>query len=327
MRAAVLESDAAVSVTETTDPRPGPRDLVLQVTGCGVCGSDVMSRPLMPAGTVMGHEFSGSVVDAGTEVRADWRDGEHVAVLPVFSCGACRACDRGDVAHCAQATLIGLGGAQGAFAELVRVPADLSFRLPDTVDPTVGPLVEPYAVGLHVARAAAIDIGDRVLVMGGGAVGSTTATWARVLGAARVVVSDPVSTRRDRVADLGIGDAVAPDDVASGGPYDVVIDCVGLPGLLDTACAVVENHGRVVVAGIHTEPSPFTQLVPMLKELTISFAVYYRPAEFQAVVDAFAHGRIDPAPLRTRTVGLAGLDGVLTDPHPDDLKIVIDPTR
>ena len=77
------------------------------------------------------------------------------------------------------------------------------------------------------------------------------------------------------------------------------------------------------------EPDPFLPLVPLLKELTIRFSVYYRPDEFRTVVDAFLDGRIDPGPLVTRTVGLADLDDAFADlaTEPDELKILVDPTR
>ena len=131
MRAAVIGPDAAFRVETLDDPVPGPGELVLRVTGCGICGSDLKARPAMPSGTVMGHELCGEVVAVGTGTAAEWREGVRAAVLPVFSCGRCAWCRAGDVAHCAEASLMGLGGCAGGFAELVRARAELSFRLPD----------------------------------------------------------------------------------------------------------------------------------------------------------------------------------------------------
>ncbi len=197
MRAARLTTEGSFAVDAgAPDPVPGPRELVLRVTGCGICGSDLKARPAMPAATVMGHEFCGEVVAVGTDLRSAWREGMRAAALPVFSCGVCEHCRRGDVAHCASAQLIGLGGAPGGFAELVRVDADLSFRLPDALPESWAPLVEPFAVGLHTARIAEITPADDVLVIGAGPVGLTTARWVRELGAHRVTVSDPAPRRR-----------------------------------------------------------------------------------------------------------------------------------
>ncbi|MHB1584597.1 MAG: zinc-binding dehydrogenase [Acidimicrobiales bacterium] len=112
-----------------------------------------------------------------------------------------------------------------------------------------------------------------------------------------------------------------------GGPYDVVVECVGRPGLLDACVAAAGVHGRIVVAGVCLEPDRYLPVAALMKELSVRFAVYYRPDEFVDVVGAFASGRIDPGPLVTRTVGLDQLDEAfrsLAGPT-DDVKIVVDP--
>ena len=326
MRAAVLGPDSTFGVAEVDDPTPGPGDLVLRVTGCGICGSDLKTRPLLPGGTVMGHEFCGEVVAVGTDAGDRWREGMHAASLPVFSCGSCDRCCAGDVAHCAAVEMIGFGVA-GAFAELIRVSADLSFALPPSVPPSFGPLVEPYAVGLHAVHAGDIGPGDDVLVIGGGPVGLTTATWARELGAASVTISDPAARRREAAGSFGATAVVDPTTEDLGGPYDVVVECVGKPGMLNTCAMAAGVHGRVVVAGACAEPDPFVPVLALMKELTLRFPVYYRREEFGAVVDAFADGRIDPTGLITRTVGFDALDEVFDAlaTAPDDLKVVVDP--
>jgi (R,R)-butanediol dehydrogenase / meso-butanediol dehydrogenase / diacetyl reductase len=329
VRAALVMPDGSFEVDNTVpDPVPGPRDLVLRVTDCGICGSDLKARPAMPAATVMGHEFCGEVVAVGGEAQSTWREGMGVAALPVLSCGACEWCRTGDVAHCASARLIGLGGAPGGFAELVRVAADLAFRLPDALPESWAPLVEPFAVGLHTARIAAITSDDDVLVLGAGPVGLTTARWARELGARTVTVSDPAPRRRQAALAFGATAIVDPATDELGGPFDVVIECVGKPGLLDACAAVAATHGRIVVAGVCAEPDPFVPMVALLKELSIRFSVYYRPDEFRTVVDAFARAQIDPSALVSRTVGLADLNDAFASltTSPDDLKIVVDPT-
>lgn len=328
MRAATLGHDGSFEVAEHPDPTPGPGELVLRVTGCGICGSDLKTRPLLPAGTVMGHEMCGEVVEVGPDVDGAWRPGRHAAVLPVRSCGRCAHCTAGFVAHCAEAALIGLGGAPGGFGELVRVAADLSFPLPDDVPVEWGPLVEPFAVGLHTARLADIQQGDRVLVIGGGPVGLTTVAWARRLGAGPITLSDPAATRRDAADAFGTTAAVDPTTEDLGGPYDVVIECVGKPGLLDAATGAVDVRGRIVLAGVCGEPDTFLPLVPLLKEATIRFSVYYRTEEFRRVIDAFADGSLDPSPLVTRTIGYAELDATFASlaTTPDDVKVMLDPT-
>jgi (R,R)-butanediol dehydrogenase / meso-butanediol dehydrogenase / diacetyl reductase len=327
VRAAVIGADGGFHVETLDDPTPGQGEMVLRVTGCGICGSDLKARPAMPPGTVMGHELCGEIVAVGSGTAGQWREGTRAAVLPVFSCGTCDWCRAGDVAHCAEAALMGLGGCAGGFAELVRARADLAFPLPADLPTAWGPLVEPFAVGLHAARMAGITPTDDVLVIGAGPVGLTTAWWARDLGARSVTVSDPVAPRRHAAPAFGATGTIDPSAAGLGGPYDVVIECVGKPGLLGASADAARTKGRIVVAGVCAEPDPFVPLVALLKELTVRFAVYYRPDEFRAAIDAFATGRVDPTPLVTRTVGFADLDEVFASlaTSPRDLKVLVDP--
>ena len=330
MRAAVISSQQGIEVRNVADPAPGPGQLVVRVTACGICGSDLKARPALPHGTVMGHEFCGEVVAVGAGVDRTWQEGTQAAVLPVFSCGACSWCATGDVAHCRSARLVGLGGSPGGFAEFAAVSADLSFALPETVPDSHGALVEPFAVGLHTARVARIAEGDSVLIIGGGPVGLTTARWARVFGAREVVVSDPLVARRELSGRLGATEEFDPThDELGGRAFDVVVDCVGKPGLLDACVAATATKGRVVVAGVCSDPDPYLPIVALLKELTVSFSVYYRPEEFRLVIDAFASGQIDPGPLVTNTVALEQLEAAFSSlaGTTTDGKVLVEPGR
>jgi 2-desacetyl-2-hydroxyethyl bacteriochlorophyllide A dehydrogenase len=275
----------------------------------------------------MGHEFCGEVVALGPGVGDPWRVGTSAAALPVLACGVCSWCQAGEVAHCESARLIGLGGSPGGFAEFVAVSADLSFALPDGLPPWVGALVEPFAVGLHTAHVGAIGDGDSVLVIGAGPVGLTTAKWAEVLGAREVVVSDPVAARRELSGSFGATRVLDPATDELGHGYDVVIDCVGQPGLLDQCVAATKAKGRVVVAGVCVEPDPYLPAAALMKELTVAFSVYYRPEEFRSVIDAFLTGQIDPGPLVTRSVPLDQVEGAFDSLIGTvvDSKILVDP--
>lgn len=308
MRAALVREGGAFDLASVTDPVPQAGELLVRVTACGLCGSDLKAQGSLPAGTIMGHEFGGQVVEVGAGVRG-WRQGVQVAVLPVASCGTSAWCRSGEVAHCTSAGLIGLGGGAGGFAELTVVPAASSFEVPTPVDPLHAALVEPFAVGLHCVQAGQIAQGDSVLVIGAGTVGLTTIAWARRRGAQRITSVDPVAERRRRAEAFGATDTHATPGEASRDEYDVVVECVGKVGLLDAAVAAARPKGRIVVAGVGTEQDPFWSMLALLKEVSIRFAVYYTPAEFRAVIDAFARDVIDPGQLVGRTVELAGLDG------------------
>ena len=328
MRAAIVDEKGAFELTEVEDPVPGPGELLLRVTACGLCGSDLEARVAMPAGTVMGHEFGGLVVGTGPGVER-WETGALAAVLPVASCGRCAWCRAGDVIHCASAVLIGLSGSPGGLAELVVVPANSSFELHQRADPAHAALVEPFAVGLHTVDTVGIERGDAVLVVGAGTVGLTSVTWALERGAASIVVADPNPDRLAMARAFGATDTLGDALEADQSRYDVAIECVGKPGLLDACIAATRAKGRIVVAGVCAEQDPFWSMAALMKELTIRFAVYYTPDEFRSVVAAFATGVVEPDRLIGRTAAIDALPDAFAALADGSVrgKILIDPSR
>lgn len=319
MRAATFQgAGRPLALAEVADPTPGPGELVLRVSGCGICGSDLhlSAEPLLPAGTVFGHEFAGVIVAVGPNAGG-WREGEAVCALPLFGCGACVACVTGDTHHCAAMRGTGLGAVAGAYAEYVRVSARETFRLPDDLAPWEGALVEPLAIGLHAVHGADLKAGDDVLIIGAGPIGLTTTLWARHSGAREVVVSDPVAHRRELAEALGATGTIDPsrEEARTGferlarRPPNVIFECVGVPGLLQEIFAQAPPRCRVVVAGVCIRPDTIVPVVALMKELSVRFTIFYNRADFGRTLDMLRTGRIDPRPLITDVVDLAGLPG------------------
>lgn len=302
MKAAVTTGDGGFEVTDLPDPTPGADQLVIRVTACGVCGSDIKAQPYAPAGLVMGHELGGEVVAVGSGTDG-WHEGPNVAVLPVISCGLCRYCQIGLVSHCAEASYIGMGPA-GGFAEYAAVPARHCFALPAEVPSAYAALVEPFAVGLHGVHSAEIAPGDDVLIVGAGGVGLTTLVWALHRGGARVTVADPDPQRRISAMSMGATDGLASVSEADPGSYDTVIECVGRPELVQACQPALRPRGRLVVSGACAEPTAIEPITALLKELTVRYSVAYSTDEFRDVVRAFGRGDIDPAPTIGPSFGL-----------------------
>jgi (R,R)-butanediol dehydrogenase/meso-butanediol dehydrogenase/diacetyl reductase len=303
MKATITKEGGGFEVVTLPDPSPEADQLVVKVVACGVCGSDLKAHTFVPCGTVMGHELCGEVVAVGREAGA-WREGAHVAILPVVSCGTCENCKSGDVAHCSLVRFIGMGADGGGFAEFAAVPAKHAFPLPEHISPVVGALVEPFAVGLHGAAAGEVGPGSQVLVVGAGGVGLTTVAWARALGAERVTVADPLASRLELARTLGATDVLPSAAEATYNGYDTVVECVGRPELLDMCIAATRPRGRIVMAGACEHDTTFMPIMALLKEVTIRFSVAYRPDEFRRVVDAFSTNLIDPGQVLGPRVGL-----------------------
>ncbi len=270
MKAALFEAPGRpLVVADVPEPAPGPGELVLRVTACGICGSDLHLSEVrggggmhaLPAGAVMGHEFAGVVVAAGREVRDVWPIGARVTALPYVGCGTCPACLAG-VGRCARAVELGLGRLPGAYAEYVRVGARETLALPDAVSDVAGAMVEPLSVGLHAAHVARIERGESVLVIGAGPIGLAVAAWCRFFGARAVVVSDLVPARLERAARLGAtacvdardGDVIGAVKRSTGARPRVVFDCVGVPGSQQLAMDYAPTDGRIVVVGVCMAP-------------------------------------------------------------------------
>ena len=162
MRAVVVEGRRSFTVEPVPDPTPGPGELILRVAACGICGSDLHLHQdgVLPRGSIMGHEFSGEVVEG----RHGFQAGEPVCALPSLSCGECQRCRSGLGAYCPRQRSIGLGTAPGAFAEYVAISARHAVRLPAGIPLELGALVEPLAVGLHAVATAGLRPGAVVAI-------------------------------------------------------------------------------------------------------------------------------------------------------------------
>jgi 2-desacetyl-2-hydroxyethyl bacteriochlorophyllide A dehydrogenase len=303
VRAAVVNDAHSFDIVDVPDPSPRDGELLLRVGACGICGSDLKAAANMPPGLVMGHEFAGEVVARGAGVEG-WRDGTVACALPLIGCGHCISCLTGDVAHCPTVDMVGVGGSSGGYSEFVRVSAREAFALPEGVGADLGALVEPLAVGLHAVDRARLQPHERVLVVGAGPVGLAITLWAAHVGAREIVVRDPVAARR--TASLGFGATAAVDPADDDGTYDVVFECVGVPGMIATSVAATALHGRLVVAGVCTKPDPFVPIMALMKELAMHFVVYYRRQDYAYVVDMLRQGRVDPRPFVTDHVDLDG---------------------
>jgi (R,R)-butanediol dehydrogenase/meso-butanediol dehydrogenase/diacetyl reductase len=313
MRAVVSRTPGELVLESVPDPRPEPGQVVLRVAACGICGSDLHlhQHGLLPPGAILGHEFCGEVMESAAGLRA----GERVCAIPNLSCGVCDRCRSGLGAYCATQVPIGLGLPNGAFAEYVAIAAHAAVRVPTGVAVEHAALVEPLAVGLHALNASRVRRGERCLIVGAGPIGLAIALWARHFGAREVIVSERAAGRRALAERLGATRVVDPqrEDLAAvletcapGGP-DVVFEAVGAPGLIDECVGRVRFRGRVIVAGVCMGPDQVTPLAGVMKEAALQFVLAYEKDDFQYTLDMLAQQRIDPSPLITDRIGLAGV--------------------
>jgi len=262
---------------------------------------------------VMGHEFAGEVMESAH----GWKAGDRACALPAISCGRCDRCLTGLGVFCTHGMKgIGLGQWPGAYAEYIAVSPHHMVKLPDGVDAQRGALVEPLAVGLHAVNVARLRAGENVLVIGAGPIGLATLLWAKHFGARSVIVSEKSPGRRAMAERMGATAVVDPAEggqllaatsrLAPGG-IEVVVEAVGVPGLIQQAVNAVRFRGRVVVVGVCMQPDSIMPFAAITKEASLHFVLAYEKGDFQLAVDMMDQGRLDPSAMITDVIGLGGV--------------------
>lgn len=332
-----------VRVEEVPPPAPpGPGEVQLKVSWCGICGTDLeewLSGPLfIPAAAphpvtgarapvILGHEFAGEVVAVGEAVTAP-RPGQRVAVDAIVFCGTCHWCRRGEVTRCPDLGSLGLHG-DGGLAPLCNAPARMCLPVPDTVADDEAALAEPLAVAVRALRRGGLRPGERVAVVGAGAVGLMAVQAARAFGADRVVVIEPLPERRALATRLGADDAVPPGDAAAL-QADVAVECAGTPGAVQAALQALRYGGRAVLLGITAESATIAPLDLVRGERSLIGSLsHVWDEDFRVALGLLGRGAVQAAPLITDRIPLgAAVSGglaLLRDEPEKHLKILVRP--
>jgi threonine dehydrogenase-like Zn-dependent dehydrogenase len=333
MRAAVFKgAGQPLAVQTMSDPEPAAGEAVIRVQRCGVCGTDLHMTSGhggdAPVNSVLGHEYCGEVVALGKDV-AGLKLGQIVTAMPVAGCGRCGPCVSGYPIACAQ-----MHGMVGGFGEYMRIAADSTTILPQTLSAADGALVEPLAVGLRGVRLAAMRPGARVAVLGAGAIGLAVIYWARLLGAGRIVAVSRSARRTGLARDMGahgfetLGEGEMERLTAAlGGVPDVVLECTGAIGMTQKAIELVGPGGMVVSLGFCTAPDPIIPSLATWKQVTLKFSFAYDLSEFQHSADMLAAGHVEPRAMISSTVGLDAFPQVLEQLRAgsNETKVHVDP--
>jgi 2-desacetyl-2-hydroxyethyl bacteriochlorophyllide A dehydrogenase len=304
-----------VEVAEVTSPAlKSPTDAVVSVTASAICGADLLPLsghvPGFEWGTVLGHEFVGTVAEAGADVP--FAVGSRVVCSSTVSCGTCWYCRHAMSSQCEQMALFGFSGVyprlDGGQADLVRVPhADrVLWPLPEALDDDAAVFIaDILPTAVRTVERAEVAEGDSVVVLGAGPVGLLEGLLADASGA-HVVMVDPERRRRVEGERLGLR-AVGTDEVlgvieemTTGRGVDVAIEASGHPDALASALAIVRGRGVVSVSGAHFDPDRPVDVGRMFaKELSLRFAMGSPTDDRARVAEMVLSGRIDPRPLIT----------------------------
>lgn len=349
MRALTVHGPLDVRCTEVPAPRPpGAAGAVIRVTAAGICGSDLHIYDghgfSADTGYCLGHEAVGEVIETGPEVRR-FPVGARVLLPASVGCSACAPCAVGHVVACDHrrsrdgALCYGLSNRlPGSQAEAVGVPdADVNLvEVPDAISDEAAVLLTDNApTAWYGCRRARIEPGDTVAVIGLGPVGQIAVRAALLLGAARVLVADPVESRC-RQAEASGGTRLDPVEPAKhlreltrGEGADAVIEAVGSDAAIGLAVRVARQAGRISVLGVtHNDEFPYPMAKAQARELEFAIGLCSVQRELPALLRLCATGRLELADLVTHRLDLSEggrAYAMLAARDPGVGKILLDP--
>ena len=325
MRAVVYHEPRKVSVEARPVPALGPRDVLIEVSHCGICGTDLhlVLEGMGVPGSIGGHEYAGRVAALGIEVEG-WAPGARVVGGPGASCGSCAPCRAGRPSICTGRGAIGMGGFQGAFAEYAKVGVDQLLAVPEGLGLREAALAEPLAVALHALTLSRVAPGERVLVTGAGPLGLLVVAALRARGVDDVRVSEPRLPRRARAGKVGATRLLEPMDLAAptmpfdfvDDPVDVVFECSGAREAIEGGLAQLARMGRLVLVGTGLGRPRLDHHRVLLNELVVTGAYCYDEGGMGEALALLAAGRlptdelIEPTdlPLEDLYEALCGLE-------------------
>ncbi|MCK9542844.1 MAG: alcohol dehydrogenase catalytic domain-containing protein [Novosphingobium sp.] len=299
-----------LAVAQLPDPEPGEGEVVVRVSRCGVCGTDLHSTSGhgmgLPPDSQLGHEYGGEVVAVGKGVER-FRVGDHLAALPVVGCGQCEGCETGIDILCTNQW----SGYGGGLAEYARVSERGAVKLPQTVGLADSALVEPLAVGCRGVRLANPPKDAKVVIIGPGPIGLSVLFWLRQRGVENVVMLASSGRRKELAGRMGAEKFVTEsDEVAQeifsilGGPADFVFEAAGVPGVFARAVELVRPQGTIIGLGFCMQPDPIVPAMALMKDVTIRWSIIYTREDFAACADALDRDGALARAMVTDTVGM-----------------------
>ena len=300
MDASVYVGDGLLEVQQVEVPEFGPADVLIEVGQCGICGTDVhlvLERIARP-GTVLGHEWAGTIAALGDEVEG-WAVGDRVVCGPSPGCGECRACRAGRPSVCLERPLTDHLDFRGAYAQYVVAPAARLLVVPESLSLRQAALVEPTAVAQHAVTLSGATPDDRVLVTGGGPVGLLVTAVLHAQGIDDVTVSEPSPIRREQALKVGAARVVEPGELPRSRmgapveePYQVVFECSGRADAAESAIDQLDFAGTCVLVGTGHDLPRINHNRVIVLENTIIGSYNYDAEGFGPALELLASGRM-----------------------------------
>jgi (R,R)-butanediol dehydrogenase/meso-butanediol dehydrogenase/diacetyl reductase len=327
MKAAVWHGKEDLRIEEVPDPSPQMDEIKIAVEWCGICGTDVgeyLHGPVLikNAPVILGHEYAGTVVATGEDVR-EFSPGDRVTALNVRSCGKCGHDCR--VKHsmapgkkmelCENMGLTGLTS-PGAFAEYLCIPSYIAVKLADSLSWEEGAMINPLSIGIHATKRGYLSMGERVLVIGDGTIGQLTLQACLAAGVRVAFLIGEQSLRVDIAKECGAtevfhwkseGIKEAIMERMGGRLPEVTFDCVGTEESLRSSVDLVRKGGRVILVGIYDHPCQIDFKDVVVQEKNLMGVLAQDWEDYEIGNNLISQGKIKSKPLITARIKLDDL--------------------
>ncbi len=340
MKASYFLGDKKFEVRDLPLPEIGEQDVLVRVAACGVCGTDVHiyhgskgSTDVKPP-VVLGHELAGEVEKIGSQVTTV-KPGDHVTIDPNIYCGKCHFCQIGKKQMCQNLYAIGVNR-DGGFAQYCVAPETQCYQLDKEVPLKYGAMTEPLACCVHGIDRAGIRQGDTVCVIGGGAIGLLMIQLAKLSGASKVILSEPVAMRREIGKKVGAWACVDPihedikerlKELLGTEGVDVVIECVGTSVAAEQAFLAADRGATILLFSVPKPESIYSLHLEEVfqKELTILGSMI-NPDTHGRAAALINSGVLKLEPIITHSFSVEQVEeAILMQQSADSIKVIVEP--
>lgn len=296
------------------NPQPKKGEALVKVYYAGICGSDMHIyhgvHPRAKAPLIMRHEFCGQIVSLNGEAD-DVKEEDKVVIEPLLSCGKCHPCKTGAYHVCSSLGLVGIDR-NGGFAEYVSVPIKGLHKIPEDMNLVDAALIEPVAVAVHAVRMSRLKIGDVVVVLGAGPIGTLVAEVCRTAGARNIIVTDVKEERLEKARARGFCaiDSTKEDvfkkvmEITNGKGADVVFDAAGVQATINMSTQLTKIRGQIVVVAVFNNPPNVNLRDVNFKEFDVIGVRVYNFEDYEIAIDMVYNKRIKVEGLVTHIFDL-----------------------
>lgn len=335
MRVAKLQSTKELLITEADYPVSDGKKVIVKISKVGICGSDLHLWKDGDdfKGLIMGHEFSGTVVDPGNSKTLTI--GDRVTVNPIMPCGICENCKNGYTNLCGDEAIGCNIEYPGAFAEYVSCEPFTIRKIDDSITDAEAAMVEPTAVALHSVKKLDVNPNDKVLIAGAGIIGLLHASIAKSKGASYVAITDINQTRLDAAVKFGIVDDAfnASDEnlldvleESSQTGFTKFFDCVGIGASINNGISALTQRGKAALIGVNFKPIGIETYPILVKEIQLVGINCYTDADFDESINLIRSKSINVEQFITDTIELEEIQETfenIDQGNSDNIKIMI----